>query len=153
ETVIPYYVRWLRTFPDIAALADAPLDDVLKAWEGLGYYSRARNLSAAARVVRERHGGRLPRRYEALRALPGIGEYTAGAVARIACGERRAAVDGKVRRVLARVFDIAEPTPALLRDIAAALVPPDRPGDFNQALMELGATICAPRAPRCARCP
>ncbi|HEX6309013.1 MAG TPA: A/G-specific adenine glycosylase [Longimicrobiales bacterium] len=153
ETVVPYYERWLRVFPDVDALANASLDDVLKLWEGLGYYSRARNLHAAARVLRERHAGALPRDYDELRALPGIGEYTAGAVASIAYGSRHPAVDGNVRRVLARLFDQADPTPAALRAAAHALVPHDRPGDFNQAVMELGATICTPRVPKCARCP
>lgn len=153
ETVIPYYDRWLERFPDIAALAAAAEDDVLKAWEGLGYYSRARNLHAAARLLRERHCGALPDSYDALRALPGVGDYTAGAVSSIAFGGRHAAVDGNVRRVLSRLLDHPAPPPRLLRDVAGRLVPTDRPGDFNQALMELGATICRPRAPRCSRCP
>ncbi|MBX6362870.1 MAG: A/G-specific adenine glycosylase [Gemmatimonadetes bacterium] len=153
ETVLPYYARWLKRFPTVAALADAPLDDVLKSWEGLGYYARARNLHRAARLVQERHGGSLPDDPEALRALPGFGEYTTGAVASIAYGRRLPAVDGNVRRVLSRLYDLPAPTAAELRETAAALVPADRPGDFNQALMELGATICTPRSPRCAECP
>ncbi|MGH7448618.1 MAG: A/G-specific adenine glycosylase, partial [Longimicrobiales bacterium] len=153
ETVVPYYERWLSRFPDVDALADAPLDDVLKAWEGLGYYDRARNLHAAARVLRERHECVVPDSYEALRALPGIGEYTAGAVSSIAFGVPRAAIDGNVRRVLARVLDQPAPLRPMLRDIAGSLVPADRPGDFNQALMELGAVVCTPKAPRCERCP
>jgi A/G-specific adenine glycosylase len=153
ETVVPYYERWLERFPDIAALASAPVDDALKLWEGLGYYSRARNMHAAARLVRERHDGALPRTYADLRALPGIGAYTAGAVASIAFGEAVPAVDGNVRRVLARLLDEPAPSPARLHAVAAALLPSDRPGDFNQALMELGATVCTPRTPRCARCP
>lgn len=153
ETAIPYYERWLRQFPDVTALAAAPLDDVLKAWEGLGYYSRARNLHAAAQIVRERHDGAVPGSYDALRALPGVGEYTAGAVSSIAFGARRPAVDGNVRRVLSRVLDVPSPPAALLRDVADTLVPADRPGDFNQALMELGATICSPKSPRCHICP
>ena len=153
ETVVPYYHRWLDRFPDIATLADSPVDDVLKAWEGLGYYSRARNMHAAARILRERHDSALPSSHDALRALPGVGDYTAGAVSSIAFGQRRPAVDGNVRRVLARVLDLPAPTSALLRDVAASLVPDDRPGDFNQALMELGATICTPRSPRCDHCP
>lgn len=152
ETVIPYYERWMRRFPDVRALADAPLDDVLKAWEGLGYYSRARNLHGAAAVMRERHAGTVPGTYAALHALPGIGEYTAGAVASMAFGERRPAIDGNVRRVLARLLDEPAPTPARLRTVAAALVPADRPGDFNQAFMEFGATVCTPRRPRCNHC-
>jgi A/G-specific adenine glycosylase len=153
DTVIPYYERWVERFPDVHALADAPLDDVLKQWEGLGYYSRARNLHAAARVIRERHAGRVPDTAAALRELPGVGEYTAGAVASIAYGRRAAAVDGNVRRVLARLLDEPTPAAARLREVAAQLVPADRPGDFNQALMELGSRVCTPRAPRCADCP
>ena len=153
ETVIPYYERWLARFPDVSALADAPEDDVLRAWEGLGYYSRARNLHGAARVVRERFAGALPHEYSALRELPGVGDYTAGAVASIAFGRVEPAVDGNVKRVLARLYDLEEPRPAGLRELAASLVDPRRPGDFNQAVMELGATICTPRAPACADCP
>jgi A/G-specific adenine glycosylase len=153
DTVVPYYERWLRRFPDIAALADAPLDDVYKEWEGLGYYSRARNLHAAARTLHERHTGAVPSTYEALRALPGIGDYTAGAISSIAFNERQPAVDGNVRRVLSRLLDDPNPAAARLRGVAAALVPADRPGDFNQAVMELGATICTPAAPACGPCP
>jgi A/G-specific adenine glycosylase len=151
--VVPYYERWMRRFPDIATLADAPLDDVLKAWEGLGYYSRARNLHRAAHIMRERHAGTVPADYTALRALPGIGDYTAGAVASIAYGMRRPAIDGNARRVGARLLDDPAPTPARLRALADALVADDRPGDVNQALMDVGATICTPRAPRCGACP
>ncbi|MXX57040.1 MAG: A/G-specific adenine glycosylase, partial [Gemmatimonadetes bacterium] len=153
ETVGPYYARWLQRFPDWDALAAAPLDDVLLAWEGLGYYSRARNLHRTARAVRERHGGELPADPAALRTLPGVGEYTAGAVASIAFGLPVPAVDGNVRRVLARLLDLARPTPAQLRREAARLLDPERPGDHNEAMMELGATICTPRAPRCGECP
>jgi A/G-specific adenine glycosylase len=153
ETVVDYYGAWLERFPDLATLGAADADDVLEAWEGLGYYRRARNLHEAARVVRERWDGALPETYAALRELPGIGEYTAGAVASIAFGEAVPAPDGNVRRVLARLFDQPEPRPAWLREAAASLVDPERPGDWNQALMELGASICSPRAPRCARCP
>jgi A/G-specific adenine glycosylase len=152
-TVIPYYERWLRHFPDVTALAAAEIDDVLKLWEGLGYYSRARNLHASARIIRERHNGSVPADYAELRALPGIGDYTAGAVASIAGGAAHVAVDGNVRRVIARLLDEATPSAALVRDVAAALIPHDQPGDFNQALMELGATICTPRTPRCTCCP
>jgi A/G-specific adenine glycosylase len=153
DTVASYYGRWLRRFPDLDRLADAPLDDVLKAWEGLGYYRRARNLHAAASLIRERHGGRVPAQPEALRALPGVGEYTAGAVASIAFGAPTPAVDGNARRVLARLFDLARPAAAELRQLAARLVDPHRPGDFNQALMDLGATVCTPVSPRCGVCP
>jgi A/G-specific adenine glycosylase len=153
ETVIPYYARWLARFPDVHALAQADEQDVLRAWEGLGYYSRARNLHGAARVVRERHDGVLPSDYDTLRELPGVGDYTAGAVASIAFGRAEPAVDGNVKRVLARVYDLESPRPAELRQRAAALLDPARPGDFNQALMELGATVCTPRAPACGDCP
>jgi len=153
EAVIPYYERWLSQYPDVAALASAPIDDVLKSWEGLGYYSRARNLHSAAIMVRERYSGSVPPSYDALRGLPGVGEYTAGAVASIAYSHAVPAVDGNVRRVLARLLDHPDPPASLLRSVALSLVPSERPGDFNQALMELGATICTPRTPRCARCP
>ena len=153
ETVIPYYERWLERFPDLHALALADEQAVLSAWEGLGYYSRARNLHGAARAVRERYAGTLPSDYGALRALPGIGDYTAGAVASIAFGHAVPAVDGNVRRVLARVHDLEAPAPSELRAYAAELVDESRPGDFNQALMELGATLCTPRAPACGDCP
>lgn len=153
DTVRPYYERWLSRFPTVDALADAPLDEVLREWQGLGYYSRARNLHRAARLVRERHGGAVPGDPAALRELPGVGDYTAGAVASMAFGVVVPAVDGNVRRVLARVYDLADPRPAELRELAGALVPLDRPGDFNQALMELGATICTPRSPDCRVCP
>ncbi|MBI4521236.1 MAG: A/G-specific adenine glycosylase, partial [Gemmatimonadetes bacterium] len=153
ETVTPYYRRWLDRFPDLGALADAELDDVLTVWQGLGYYARARNLHRAARLVRERHRGELPRDVAALRALPGVGSYTAGAVASIAFGVPAPAVDGNARRVLARLFDLEQPSTAVLSRLAAGLVDPDRPGEFNQALMELGAMICAPRDPECGVCP
>lgn len=153
ETVVPYYERWLRSFPDVHTLADADETAVLKAWEGLGYYSRARNLHRAARLVRDRHAGSLPGTYDALRALPGVGDYTAGAVASIAFGQRHPAIDGNARRVLARLLDHPDPPLPLLRETMHALLPADRPGDFNQAVMELGATICTPRAPKCSRCP
>jgi A/G-specific adenine glycosylase len=153
ETVIPYYERWLRRFPTLETLASAQPDDVLRAWEGLGYYSRARNLHHAARLVRERYAGDVPSEPTRLRELPGVGEYTAGAIASIAFGKAEPAVDGNVRRVLARLFDAADPRPRTLRGVAAALVPRDRPGDFNQALMELGATVCTARSPRCDLCP
>jgi A/G-specific adenine glycosylase len=153
DTVIPYWVRWMERFPTVDDLADADRDEVLKHWEGLGYYSRARNLHSAARVVRERYDGSLPRSPAELRKLPGIGEYTAGAVASIAYGVPAPAVDGNVRRVLSRLHDLETPGGAELRARAASLVPEDRPGDFNQALMELGATVCTPRDPSCGVCP
>jgi A/G-specific adenine glycosylase len=153
ETVKKYYEPWLTRFPDVETLADADEDEVLKAWEGLGYYRRARNLHRAVRVVRERPDGAIPSGYTALRALPGVGEYTAGAVASIAFGEATPAVDGNVRRVLSRLFDRAAPEPAWLRSTAEALVDRERPGDWNQALMELGATVCTARNPKCGSCP
>ncbi len=153
QTVLAYYDGWLERFPDVDALADAEIDDVLKAWEGLGYYRRAWHLHQAARLVRERPNRDFPGTYAGLRALPGVGDYTAGAVASIAFGEAVPAVDGNVRRVLSRLFDEAEPQATWLRMKAAELLDPERPGDWNQALMELGATLCSPRSPRCAACP
>ena len=153
RTVLGYYDRWLARFPEIDSLADADIDEVLKAWEGLGYYRRARNLHRAACVVRERPAGAFPDTYSRLRDLPGVGEYTAGAVASIAFGEAVPAVDGNVRRVLSRLFDEANPKATWLRARAGELVDAQRPGDWNQALMELGATLCSPRAPRCGCCP
>ena len=153
ETVAPRFERWLARFPSVAALADAGLDEVLAEWEGLGYYTRARNLHAAARMVRERHGGGLPDTFEELRALPGVGEYTAGAIASIAFDRPEPAVDVNARRVLARLFDLAGPSPRALRERASAGMPRDRPGDFNQALIELGATVCLAQSPHCGECP
>ena len=153
ETVLGYYGRWLERFPDLDSLARADVDDVLKAWEGLGYYRRARNLHRAALAVHERPGGALPSSFAELEELPGVGEYTAGAVASIAFGEAVPAVDGNARRVLARLYDVPDPKPTWLRERAAELVDRDRPGDWNQALMELGATVCAPRGPKCGTCP
>ena len=157
-TVIPYYEHWLARFPTVEALAAAPLDNVLKVWEGLGYYSRARNLHAAARRIVADHGGRLPDTLDGLLALPGVGRYTAGAVASIAFGVRAPVLDGNVIRVLSRVLDVAEDvtqpaTRQRLWQLADDLVPEERPGDFNQALMELGQIICVPQAPRCLICP
>ena len=153
DAVLPYYNRWLATFPTLDSLACADLHDVLKQWEGLGYYSRARNLHNAARLVRERFDGRIPSSYEALRALPGIGEYTAGAIASISYKENRPAVDGNVRRVLSRIFDIADPRPGTIRQAASSIVDPERPGDLNQALMDFGSALCTPRDPACSACP
>jgi A/G-specific adenine glycosylase len=157
-TVRGYYERWMERFPTVAALARAEEDDVLHAWQGLGYYSRARNLWRGARQVLSVHGGRVPRTLAALRELPGVGPYSAGAIASIAHGERAAIVDGNVARVLCRLFGLrGDPARAPLRArlwaIAEELVPEDAPGDFNQAMMELGATVCTPRSPRCTRCP
>jgi A/G-specific adenine glycosylase len=158
ETVLPYYRRFLKAFPTVRALAAAPEDRVLKLWEGLGYYSRARNLHGAARaIVRERRG-RFPQTAEQWRTLPGIGRYTAAAIASITRGERAAVLDGNVKRVLARLYRIDRSideaaTVNRLWDLAEILVPPTRPGDFNQAMMELGARICTPKSPRCPQCP
>lgn len=153
ETVVRYYESWLKRFPTLGALASADSTEVLKAWEGLGYYRRARNLHRAARRIRELPGGHFPTSYRDLRQLPGVGQYTAGAVASIGFGEIVPAVDGNVRRVLARLFDKREPRDHWLNRTAAALVDKDRPGDWNQALMELGAMLCSPKNPRCEDCP
>lgn len=151
--VIPFYERWMKRFPTVTELANADLQDVLHLWSGLGYYQRARNLHRAAGIVCDSHDGELPDTTQELRSLPGVGAYTAGAIASIAFGRNVPAVDGNVRRVLSRLFDLADPKPAELERTARALIPKDRPGDFNQALMELGATICKPRSPRCEECP
>ncbi|HLN87985.1 MAG TPA: A/G-specific adenine glycosylase, partial [Candidatus Limnocylindrales bacterium] len=150
-TVLPYYEKFLRAFPTIEALDRAPLERVLRAWSGLGYYRRAENIKKAARQIRRVHDGTLPRDFRALRQLPGIGEYTAGALMSIAFHQRYPAVDGNVRRVLGRLFALSDTKQ--LHAIASRVVPRSRPADFNQALMELGATLCTPTEPRCARCP
>lgn len=150
----PYYARFLARWPTVETLARAELDDVLHGWQGLGYYARARNLHACARAVVARGG--FPDTEAGLRTLPGIGAYTAAAIAAIAFGCRAAAVDGNAERVLARLYAVRMPLPAAkarLRDNALALVPADRPGDFAQALMDLGATVCTPKQPRCGACP
>ena len=155
-TVAPYFDRFVARWPDVSALARASLDEVLHQWQGLGYYARARNLHACAKAVAERHGGRFPDDAAGLRALPGIGDYTAAAIAAIAFDRREAAVDGNVERVVARLFAVMEAMPAAkprLRALARDLVPPLRAGDFAQAMMDLGATICTPRKPRCVLCP
>lgn len=161
ETVEGYFRRWMERFPTVEALAAADLQDVLKAWEGLGYYARARNLHKAAREIVARHGGVLPADRKALLALPGIGEYTAGAILSIAYDQPAPILDGNVKRVLARFYDIDEPihAPATLRrlwELAQKIVeaaPVGAAGDCNEALMELGATICTPQSPRCLLCP
>jgi A/G-specific adenine glycosylase len=156
KTVAPYFSRFMKRWPDVRALAAAPLDDVLKLWAGLGYYARARNLHACARVVVEDHDGRFPAGAAALAALPGIGRYTASAIAAIAFGERTVPVDGNVERVVARIFAVASELPGAkleLWRLAQTLTPPSRPGDFAQALMDLGATICTPKRPACPLCP
>jgi A/G-specific adenine glycosylase len=156
KAVAPYYARFLARWPAVAALAKASLDDVLRAWAGLGYYARARNLHACAKTVVEQHGGIFPDNIEALRALPGIGDYTAAAVAAIAFDAPAVPVDGNVERVVARLFAIEDELPAVkpaIKRLAASLLPTGRAGDFAQALMDLGATICSPRRPACALCP
>jgi A/G-specific adenine glycosylase len=156
KTVVPYFVRFIVRWSTVHALAAAPLDDVLKLWAGLGYYARARHLHACAKMVVERHGGCFPQSEAALAALPGIGPYTAAAIAAIAFGAPAAAVDGNVERVVARLFALEEELPAAkaeIRRLAERLVPTERAGDFAQALMDLGATICTPKAPACALCP
>ncbi len=158
DRVVDYFNRFTALFPDVATLAAASEDAVLKAWEGLGYYSRARNLHAAARRIISEHGGAFPATFEAVRALPGVGDYTAGAVASMALGLDAVAVDANVLRVLARVCDIDVPVkePAgRARAVALAreLLPPGRAGDFNEALMEFGALVCRPKNPDCPRCP
>ncbi|MGC4086304.1 MAG: A/G-specific adenine glycosylase [Polyangiaceae bacterium] len=157
-TVVPYFERWMQRFPDVSALSRASEDEVLHAWQGLGYYSRARSLRLAAQAVVERFAGVLPRAVDDLQSLPGIGPYSAGAIASIAYGQRAPVVDGNVVRVLSRLFELrGDPAKAAnkrqLWQRAADLVPSSRPGDFNQALMELGATVCTPQKPRCALCP
>jgi A/G-specific adenine glycosylase len=154
--VKPYYERFMARFPTVKALAEAPSEEVMQAWAGLGYYSRARNLHACAKAVMAEHRGRFPQTEEGLRALPGIGAYTAGAVAAIAFDRPAAAVDGNVERVMTRLFAIEEELPwarPLVRGRVLGLLPQNRPGDFAQALMDLGATICTPRNPACGLCP
>lgn len=158
EAVRAYYERFITTFPSVTALANAEVDEVLRLWAGLGYYSRARNLHAAAQAMRDDHAGAVPRTAEALRALPGVGRYTAAAVASIAFGQPAAALDGNIKRVLARLFAIDAPidvpaTTELLWRLADSTLARRRPGDFNQAMMELGATVCTPRSPACEKCP
>ncbi len=156
KTVGPYFEKFLTRWPDVQALAAASLDDVLRAWAGLGYYARARNLHACARAVAERHGGVFPNDMEALRALPGIGDYTAAAVGSIAFDAPAVPVDGNVERVVTRLFAVEEALPAakpVIKQLATSLLPPARSGDFAQALMDLGATICSPKKPACALCP
>jgi A/G-specific adenine glycosylase len=154
--VIPYWERFLKRFPDVGTLARAKEEDVLAAWTGLGYYRRARALREGAIAVLERHAGTVPGDREALLALPGIGPYTAGAIASVAFGRAEPVVDGNVKRVFARLFALRASGASAERrywEIAGRLVEGPAPGDLNQALMELGATICTPRSPDCPRCP
>jgi len=154
--VIPYFEAFLQRWPTVDALAAADLDAVLHAWQGLGYYARARNLHRCARVVASDFAGRFPESAEELRRLPGVGDYTAAAIAAISFGQPEAAVDGNVVRVFSRMYALETPLPNVrseVRPLVETLVPADRPGDFAQALMDLGATVCTPRRPGCERCP
>ncbi len=154
--VVPYYHAFLQRWPTVAALAAAPVEDVMAAWAGLGYYARARNLHACAKAVADGHGGVFPDSEDGLRELPGIGAYTAAAVAAIAFDRRATVVDGNVERVMARMFALSDPMPGAkkrLRELADALTPDTRAGDYAQAAMDLGATVCVPRNPRCMLCP
>jgi A/G-specific adenine glycosylase len=156
KAVAPYFLRFVALWPTVSALADAALDDVLRQWAGLGYYARARNLHACAKVVATEHGGVFPSREAALRTLPGIGPYTAAAIAAIAFDVPATPVDGNIERVVTRLFAVADELPAAKAEIArlaATLTPTTRPGDFAQAMMDLGATICTPKNPACALCP
>ena len=154
--VKPYFEAFIACFPDVAALAGAPVEAVMQQWAGLGYYSRARNLHACAKAVVADHAGQFPQTEAVLRLLPGIGPYTAAAIAAIAFGEKVAVVDGNVERVVTRLYAIETQLPAAKTEIkarTALLVPAERPGDFAQAMMDLGATICTPRRPACGLCP
>jgi len=155
-TVGPYFRDFLARWPDVESLAAADLDEVLHAWQGLGYYARARNLHKCARVVSREHGGRFPDNEDDLRRLPGIGGYTAAAIAAIAFNRSATVVDGNVERVIARLFNVTMPLPKskpALHRLAESLTPAKRPGDYAQAMMDLGATICLPRNPKCLLCP
>jgi A/G-specific adenine glycosylase len=157
-TVIPYYERFLKRFPDVHALANAPPEEVLRLWSGLGYYNRARNLQKAAQQIVAKHGGKFPTRLDDALALPGIGNYTAAAILSIAYGEKQAVLDGNVGRVLARLGAIRgnlreSPRWQKLQKTADGLLEPKSPGDWNQAMMELGATLCTPKSPQCLLCP
>jgi A/G-specific adenine glycosylase len=156
KAVAPYYARFIARWPTVAQLAAADLEEVLAAWAGLGYYARARNLHICAREIIAQHGGAFPRSAEALRALPGIGDYTAAAIGAIAYDAPAVPVDGNVERVVARLFAVDEALPAAkpaIKRLAESLKPPHRAGDFAQALMDLGATLCLPKRPACALCP
>ncbi|MFA7428751.1 MAG: A/G-specific adenine glycosylase [Rhodospirillaceae bacterium] len=156
QAVGPYFSRFVSRWPTVGALAAADDDAVMAAWAGLGYYARARNLLKCARAVVERHGGEFPDTEDALRTLPGVGAYTAAAVAAIAFGRRAVVVDGNVERVMARLFAVEDPLPAAklrLTTLADALTPAERCGDYAQAVMDLGATLCSPRKPACGLCP
>ncbi|SJZ71084.1 A/G-specific DNA-adenine glycosylase [Consotaella salsifontis] len=154
--VKPYFLHFLDRWPSVEQLADADPQEVMAAWAGLGYYARARNMLACARTVAAQHQGRFPEGVKALRCLPGIGEYTSAAIAAIAFDEPVAVVDGNVERVVSRLYAIETPLPAAkprIRDLVQEMTPSERPGDFAQAMMDLGATICTPKRPACAICP
>jgi len=156
ETVLPYYAKFLARWPDLQALADARLEEVLSAWAGLGYYARARNLHACAKAVVAEFSGSFPEDEAQLRRLPGIGVYTSAAISAIAFGRKATPVDGNIERVMSRLFAVEEMLPAAkktLARLAAEMTPPHRAGDFAQALMDLGATICTPKRPACGICP
>ncbi len=158
DTVIPYFERFVDRFPSVEALSDASREDVLRVWEGLGYYARAHRLHQTAEDLMSANGGELPDTYEGLKRLPGVGPYTAGAIASLAFGKDVPAVDGNARRVLCRLFGIQDDvtrsaTKRRVTDLAAHLLPRGRAGAFNEALIELGATVCTPRSPECAQCP
>jgi len=158
STVVPYYNRWLKTFPSLGALARAPLSKALRLWSGLGYYRRARMFHQAAQFVQKNLSGKIPATAKELAKLPGIGRYTAGAIASIALSEKTPVLDGNVIRILTRIFALKESvdlpaTQEKLWSLAESLLPDKNPGDFNQALMELGATICFPSTPQCSHCP
>ena len=153
ETVVPYFERWMEAFPSVSALAAADEQSVLSVWAGLGYYSRARNLMAAAGIVAREYNGAVPSDYEILRSLPGIGQYTAGAILSIAFNRPYPVVDGNVRRVLSRIYGWEQDSPRRLWEAADRLVQSAEPRRINQAIMELGATVCSFKAPRCLVCP
>jgi A/G-specific adenine glycosylase len=156
KTVGPYFEKFVTRWPDVEALGRASLDDVLRMWAGLGYYSRARNLHACAVVVMREHSGAFPDTEEGLRALPGIGPYTAAAIAAIAFGRRTMPVDGNIERVVSRLYAVEEPLPQakpLIQRLATTLLGPARAGDSAQALMDLGSSVCTPKKPACALCP
>jgi A/G-specific adenine glycosylase len=158
QTVIPYYQRFMQRFPDVASLADAPLDDVLHHWSGLGYYARARNLHRAAQQIRDQFAGCFPDAFDAVTGLPGIGRSTAGAILSLACEQRHPILDGNVKRVLARYFAVAgwpgkSAVSQELWRLSESVTPAERVAPFNQAMMDLGATVCARSAPACADCP
>lgn len=158
DTVIPYYLRWIERFPTLRALAEAPLEEVLKTWEGLGYYRRAVNIHRAARLVVDKYGGQLPKDCATLQKLPGIGRYSAAAIASIAFGQDELALDGNVRRVVSRLFNVgvALDTAAgerIVWELARVHLPPGRAGEYNQAWMDLGTALCTPQKPDCPPCP